>query len=58
MTTTVTNGHMDVLKRLEPVLRENAALADSERNLPKAAMGPPAFAMSIGSSSTFAMCTR
>jgi indole-3-acetate monooxygenase len=29
---------MDVVKRLEPVLRENAALADAERNLPKAAM--------------------
>ena len=38
MTTTVTNGPMDVVKRLEPVLRENAALADAERNLPKAAM--------------------
>ena len=38
MTTTVTNGPMDVVKHLEPVLRDNAALADAARNLPKAAM--------------------
>jgi hypothetical protein len=38
MTTTVINGLMDVVKRLEPVLRENAMVADVERNLPKAAM--------------------
>jgi alkylation response protein AidB-like acyl-CoA dehydrogenase len=38
MTTIVTNGHMDVVKRLEPVLRENATWADAERRLPKAAM--------------------
>ena len=38
MTIAVTNGPMDVVKRLEPVLRENATLADAERNLPKAAM--------------------
>jgi alkylation response protein AidB-like acyl-CoA dehydrogenase len=38
MTTTVTNGHMDMVKRIEPVLRENAVLADTERKLPKAAM--------------------
>jgi hypothetical protein len=38
MTTTVTNGLMDVVKRLEPVLRENAMVADAERNLPQAAM--------------------
>ena len=38
MTTTVTNGPMDVVKRLEPVLRKNTAVADAERNLPKAAM--------------------
>src|SRR5207302_6078067 len=33
-----TNRHMDVVKRLEPVLRENTALADAKRNLPQAAM--------------------
>ena len=38
MTITVTNRPMDVVKRLEPVLRENAAWADAERNLPKAVM--------------------
>ena len=38
MTTTVTNGLMDAVQQIEPVLRENSALADAERTLPKAAM--------------------
>ena len=38
MTTTIINGLMDAVQRIEPVLRENSALADAERKLPKAAM--------------------
>jgi alkylation response protein AidB-like acyl-CoA dehydrogenase len=38
LTTTFTYEPMDMVKRLEPVLRENAMAAEAERNLPKAAM--------------------
>src|SRR5438034_87100 len=38
MTIAVSNRLMDEVARIEAVLRENAGLADAERNLPKAAM--------------------
>jgi hypothetical protein len=38
MVTAITEGRLDVVERIEPVLREHAASVDVDRTLPKAAM--------------------